>query len=226
MADAALQVDLRTVLGKKLKALRREGILPGNIFGRGIDSLAVQAPKHVVQQLLRTTGRNDLIDLQVNGEDKPRSVLLRSLQRNPVTSEVLHLDFLQVSLTEKMHADVPLVLIGEPPAVTVYSGILLQNLDHLVVQALPADLPSHFEVDVSGLMELESSIHVRDLVLPPSVEVLSDVDQVVAKVAPPRVAEKEEEEAVAEGEEAAAATEEGTAAAAGEAKAEETKEGE
>jgi large subunit ribosomal protein L25 len=224
MADAALQVDPRSSRGKKLKALRREGILPANIYGRGIDSVAVQAPKHAVQQLLRTTGRNVVIDLQVNGESKPRSVLLRSLARNPVTSEVLHLDFQQVSLTEKMHADVPLVMVGEAPAVSVFGGILLQSLDHLVVQALPADLPSHINVDVSGLTELESSVHVRELSLPPSVEVLSDIDQVVAKVAAPRVAEEKEEEAV-EGEEGAAPTEEGAEAPAGEAKAEEPKEG-
>jgi large subunit ribosomal protein L25 len=225
MADAALQVDPRTIQGKKLKALRREGILPANIYGRGIDSVAVQAPKHAVQQLLRTTGRNVVIDLQVNGESKPRSVLLRSLARNPVTSEVLHLDFQQVSLTEKMHADVPLVMVGEAPAVSVYGGILLQSLDHLVVQALPADLPSHIEVDVSGLAELESSVHVRELTIPPSVEVLSDAELVVAKVAAPRVAEEKEEEAV-EGEEGAAPAEEGAEPPSAEAKSEEPKEGE
>jgi large subunit ribosomal protein L25 len=225
MADAALQVDTRTIQGKKLKALRREGIMPANIYGRGIDSVAVQAPKHAVQQLLRTTGRNVLIDLQVNGESKPRSVLLRSLARNPVTGDVLHLDFQQVSLTEKMHADVPLVMVGEAPAVSVYGGILLQSLDHLVVQALPADLPSHIEVDVSSLTELESSVHVRELTIPPSVEVLSDAELVVAKVAAPRVAEEKEEEAV-EGEEGAAPAEEGAEAPTAEAKAEESKEGE
>jgi large subunit ribosomal protein L25 len=200
-------------------------VLPANIYGRGIDSLAVQAPKHAVQQLLRTTGRNVVIDLHVNGEGKPRPVLLRSLARNPVTGDVLHLDFQQVSLTEKMHADVPLVLVGEPPAVSVFGGILLQSLDHLVMLALPDDLPSLIEVDVSNLTELESSIHVRDLTLPPNVEVVTDIEQVVAKVAAPRVAEKEEEAAV-EGEEAAAPAAEGAEAPAAEAKAGETKEGE
>lgn len=225
MAEAALQVDPRSTRGKKLKALRREGVLPANIYGRGIDSVAVQAPKHAVQQLLRTTGRNVVIDLHVNGEGKPRPVLLRSLARNPVTGDVLHLDFQQVSLTEKMHADVPLVLVGEPPAVSVFGGILLQSLDHLVMLALPDDLPSLIEVDVSNLTELESSIHVRDLTLPPNVEVVTDIEQVVAKVAAPRVAEKEEEAAV-EGEEAAAPAAEGAEAPAAEAKAGETKEGE
>jgi large subunit ribosomal protein L25 len=225
MAEAALQVDPRSTRGKKLKALRREGVLPANIYGRGIDSVAVQAPKHAVQQLLRTTGRNVVIDLHVNGEGKPRPVLLRSLARNPVTGDVLHLDFQQVSLTEKMHADVPLVLAGEPPAVSVFGGILLQSLDHLVMLALPDDLPSLIEVDVSNLTELESSIHVRDLTLPPNVEVVTDIEQVVAKVAAPRVAEKEEEAAV-EGEEAAAPAAEGAEAPAAEAKAGETKEGE
>jgi len=225
MAEAALQVDPRSTRGKKLKALRREGVLPANIYGRGIDSVAVQAPKHAVQQLLRTTGRNVVIDLHVNGEGKPRPVLLRSLARNPVTGDVLHLDFQQVSLTEKMHADVPLVLVGEPPAVSVFGGILLQSLDHLVMLALPDDLPSLIEVDVSNLTELESSIHVRDLTLPPNVEVVTDIEQVVAKGAAPRVAEKEEEAAV-EGEEAAAPAAEGAEAPAAEAKAGETKEGE
>ncbi len=200
MADAELQVDPRVVSGKKVKALRREGIIPAHLYGHGTESLAVQAPVQSITNLLKTAGRNAIIDLQINGESEGRPVVLRGVQRNPVTSELLHIDFLQISMTEKLRADVPLLLTGEAPAVTVYNGVLLQNLDALEIEGLPTDIPEHIQVDVSHLEEIDASIFVRDLSVPASVQVLTDLDQVVAKVAPPKLAaelEREEAEAAA-----------------------------
>lgn len=208
MADAVLEVDPRVVSGKKVKALRREGIIPAHLYGRGTESLAVQAPVQTITNLLKTAGRNAIIDLQINGESEARPVVLRGVQRNPVTSELLHIDFLQISMTEKLRAEVPLLLTGEAPAVTVYNGVLLQNLDALTVEGLPTDIPENIEVDVSHLEEIDASIFVRDLSVPASVRVQTDLDQVVAKVAAPKLAaEMEREEAEAAAAAAAAAAE-------------------
>ncbi len=211
MADVQLVVDPRTVTGKKVKALRREGIIPAHLYGRGTESLALQTSTQTMMSLLRTTAPNTIIDLQINGESEPRSVVLRGVQRNPVTSELVHIDFLQISLTEKLRTDVPLVITGQAPAVGVLGGVLLQTLDRLTIEALPGDVPQQIEVDVSELDLIDSSVFVRDLPIPAGVEVQADPNQVVAKVAAPRLAaEIEEEEA------AAAAEAEAEAEAAGE----------
>ncbi len=204
MADVQLNVDPREVTGKKVKSLRRQGIIPAHLYGRGTESLAVQAPQQEVVHLLRTAGRNAIIDLQIGGENGPRPVVLRSVQRDPVSGELVHLDFFQVSLDETMKVGVPLVLVGEAPAVSVYGGVLLQSLDRLNVEALPGDVPQHVEVDVSELEMLEAALFVRDLSVPASVHVLDDPGIVVAKVAAPRLVTEVEKAAEVE-EEAAAA---------------------
>lgn len=204
MASAQIAADPRLVTGKQTSSLRRQGIIPAHLYGHGLESLTLQTTLSSVNNLLRTIERNTIIDLQINGEPQPRPVMLRGLQRNPATDELLHVDFFQISLTERLRADVQIIMRGEAPAVHVFGGILLQALDRITVEALPADIPGHIEVDVSGLEELEAAIHVRDLVLPPNVNLLTDPDQVVAKVAPPRVeAEPEVAAAPAEGEGAA-----------------------
>jgi large subunit ribosomal protein L25 len=216
MAGVQLAVDQRTVMGKPLRGLRRKGIIPAHLYGHGIDSLALQAPTATIINLLRTAGRNDIIDLQIAGEGVARPVMLRGVQRDPVSDALVHIDFFQISLTERLRADVPLTISGEAPAVQVYGGILLLSLDRVTVEALPADIPSHFEVDVSGLAELDTAIHVRDLEIPENVVLVSDPDQVIVKVATPKLAAEEEVAAPAvEGEEAAAAAEGAAPAAEG-----------
>jgi large subunit ribosomal protein L25 len=213
MADVHLAVDPRDVTGKKVKSLRRQGIIPAHLYGRGTESLSLQAQAASIATLLRTAERNTIIDLRINGEGEARPVMLRGVQRNPVTDELLHIDFFQISLTDTLKADVPLVLRGEPPAVQVYGGVLLQTLEHVTVEALPADIPGHIDVDVSGLEQLESSIFVRDLTIPAGAQLVSDPDQVVAKVAAPRLAAEEEAAPVPTEEEAAAAAAAGEEAA-------------
>lgn len=218
MAQAATRIELgvqpREVLGKKVKVLRREGITPANIYGRGIDSLAVQAPTRELAQTIRVAGRNTLLQLQVKGESKPRPVFVHHVQRDSIRDDLLHIDFYQVSLKEKIHIDVPVVVVGEAPAVSVYHGILLQNFNTITVECLPTDVPSQIEVDVSGLEEIDDGIYVKDLDIGADVTLLVDPEAVVAKVAPPRIEEVEEEEVEEEvpeeevGEEEAAAEEE------------------
>ncbi len=200
MPNNELQVAPRTVLGKKVAALRRAGITPANVYGHKLESTAVQADTAVLTHLLRGSTKNAIIDLKVEGEERPRTVVMREVLRNPVTDQLLHIDFFQVSMTEKMRADVRVVLTGTSPAVSTFAGVLLQTLETVAVEALPADIPTEFSIDVSVLTELEQSIHVRDLDVDANkVTLHTDPDVVLARVASPRVAvvETPTEEAVA-----------------------------
>jgi large subunit ribosomal protein L25 len=208
MANSELQVAPRTVLGKKVAQLRRNGRTPANVFGHRIESTSVEADTVELTHLLRGMTRNAIINLSVAGEAAPRTVVIRDVTRDAVTGKLLHIDFYQVSMTEKMRADVPVVLIGTSDAVATYGGVLLQTLETVQVEALPNDIPTQFEVDVTRLAQLEDSLHVRDLDVDASkVTLHTDLDVVVARVATPRVAAEEEAAAAAtaEGAEAAAA---------------------
>jgi len=196
-----LNVSPRPVLGKKVKRLRREGIIPANVYGRALDSVAIQVVRDDLVRVIRTAGRNEIIYLRLDGEE-PRPTFVRQIQRNPVTDAILHVDFYQISLVERVRIEVPLALVGTAPAEQTHGGTLLHSLDSITVEGLPADIPSVIEVEVSGLEEIDAAIHVGELNVPDQVTVLSDPELVVAKIAPPHV-EKEVEEEVVEGEEAA-----------------------
>jgi len=163
MPDIQLPVKPREILGKKVAALRRQGVTPANVYGRNLESKALQVETVVLTQLLRSAGRNVILDLRIEDEKSPRPVMLRGVQRDPVTSKILHVDFYQVSLTEKMRSEVPLVLVGDAPAVAELGGVLLQSVDSIMVEALPGDIPVHVEVDVSSLARFDDAVHVRDL---------------------------------------------------------------
>jgi len=209
-----LRVAPREVLGKKVKALRRQGLTPANIYGHNVESQAIQVATEELKHVLKSAGRNDIVYLRLDGND-PRPTFVRDVQQHPVTDAIQHVDFLQISLREKVRADVPIHLTGIAPAVDTYGGILMHGLDHVTVEALPTEVPSFLEIDVSPLTEINQALHVSDLDLPDGVTLLTDVEQVVAKVAPPAVEpveevpeeEVEEGEAAPEGEEEAAPAE-------------------
>ncbi len=196
-----LNVSPRPVLGKKVKRLRREGIIPANVYGRALDSVAIQVGRDDLVRVVRTAGRNEIIYLRLDGEE-PRPTFVRQIQRHPVTDAILHVDFYQISLAEKVRMDVPVALVGTAPAEQTYGGTLLHSLDSIAVEGLPTDIPSVIEVDVSRLEEIDAAIHVEELTVSGQVTVLTDPEVVVAKIAPPHV-EKEVEEEVVEEEEAA-----------------------
>jgi large subunit ribosomal protein L25 len=209
-----LNVARREVVGKKVGQLRRTGVTPANIYGRNVDSVAVEIPTEDLRQLFKRYGRNEIIYVQIDGEERPTFV--REIQRNPVTDQVLHVDLMQISLTDKVKIDVPIHLVGLSPAVDTFGGVLTHQLNAISVEALPTAVPSSVEVDVSVLTELEQALHVSDIVAPEGVVILDDPEAVVARVATPaaeraeEMAEAEEaaaEEAVPEGEAAAASTE-------------------
>ena len=175
-------VEPRTVTGKKVSRLRREGILPANIYGRGLPSVAVQMPYTQARDLMNAHGRNTLIEIKVAGEATPRPVVVREIEQNPVTRSLLHLDFYQVDLTRLVRSHVPIVLAGVAPAVARWSGVLVQDLDHVEVEALPQDLPEHVTVMVTGLTDLDQHITLSAVVAPRGVRILTDGDTRVVTV--------------------------------------------
>ena len=212
MDTLELAVDVREALGKKARFLRREGITPANIYGRNLDSVALQLQSADLIYALTQAGRNAVLSVNVKGEKKPRTAVIRNVQRHPVTDSIVHVDFLQVDVTRAITSDVPVLLIGESPLPKT-STVISQILSSIQVSGLPMDIPSSVEADISVLVEVDQSIHVSDLQLPEGVEVLTDADQMVVRAAQGRVsaADAEAEAAAEEAEEGAeeAATEEG-----------------
>lgn len=194
------ELTLRAVLGKKVKRLRREGTLPANIYGRGLESVAVQISLRTAREMLTAHGTNTLISVEVEGEKEARPVMVRDVKVHPVSGAIQHLDFFQVDLARTIRAAVPVVLIGEAPAVAEHGGIVLTGIATVQIEALPADVPDHFEVSVEHLEEIDQQITVGALVVPQGVTVHSDEDQMLVRITRPRLIEEEEEE-VLEGEE-------------------------
>jgi len=194
-----LKVSRRDILGKKVRFLRREGLTPVNLYGPNIESIPLQAETPFLKRLIAKAGRNALITLKVDGAKKPRVVMVRDIQRDPLNDELLHVGFFQVEMTHRVRAEVPLLFLAEAPAARSSHAMLIQNLTSLHVEALPADLPHDIEVDLSVLEEIDQAIHVRDIVVDEAVKVLTDPDQVVARVMESKVekiVEEIEEEAV------------------------------
>ena len=218
-ARATLAAHHRDITGKKVAGLRREGKLPAVVYGHGIESDSVTVDAHEFEQLRRHSGPNALIDLSVDG-DKARPVLVHGVQVHPVNRRTLHVDLFLVRMTEELTVDVPLVATGEAPAVTLNSGTLLHPIESVRVRALPDHLPQSIEYSVESLADFDTAIHVRDLTVPSDVTLLTDGDEIIAKVQAPRIEVEEEpvveEGELEEGEAAEGEAAEGAPAAAGE----------
>lgn len=224
----ATQVELpariRRVLGKRVRFLRREGLTPAHLYGKGVDSLPLAVETPVLYRVLAQAGRSVPVSVRVDGDSQPRIAFVSGVQRDPVTSQVLHVDFYQVSLTEKVRMSVPIALTGEAPAAKMAGGVLVKALETLEVEALPLDLPRQVAVDVSKLEEMDQVIRVSDITLGPNVAVLTEASTVVARIHFAREEEvKPVEAAAAEG---AAPAAEGAAPAEAGAKPAEAAKGE
>ena len=218
--DLEIAVAARDVYGKQNKRLRTTGVVPGVLFGKTTGSIPVQVDAKALEVLYHRAGRTSVVNVSVDG-GRPTSAIIKGIQRNPLTGKALHVDLFAVDLTQEMQADIPIVFVGTSQAVEMDGGILFASLDHLKVRALPADLPHEISVDLSALVDMEATIHVRDLAVDEKVTVVNDPDDLVAKVTPPREEEVVEVavEAVEGGEAAPAAEGEGEAAAEGEGEA-------
>lgn len=183
MKGLELEASKREVTGKKVRFLRRQGFVPANVYGRGLDSVALQVDTKSLKHLLAQAGGTDLIALKIGDSKKAVKVLLRDVQRNPLNDELFHVEFYQVKMDERIKVDVPLEFIGEAPVLKHKNVALLRVLDSLHIEALPDDLPHSIEVDISVLAENDQAIHVKDLKLPKGIELHTDPEEMIIKVA-------------------------------------------
>lgn len=188
MADiVTLNAQVRTVLGKKVKRLRNEGIVPVVVYGAHIDPVHLQIPYRPLQVALMEAGGSALIDIEVdNGET--HTVLVRDVQRHVVREDIMHVDFMAVSAGEKLTAEIPIVLQGESPAFEQRIGILVTGLNSLHIEVLPRNLPSEITVDISGLAEIGDAINVGDLNLSEDITILAEPEELIARINPPTTA--------------------------------------
>jgi len=207
-ARPKLAAARRTVTGKKVAYMRRDGRLPAVVYGRGLDSNSVSLDTHEFESLRRHVGPNTLIDLSVDG-GATAPVLVHEVQLHRVTRKPLHVDLYVVRMTEELTVDVALISEGESEAVENGGGTLLHVIDHVRVRALPDHLPESIHYSIESLLTFDDAIHVSDLVIPADATLLTDSTEVVAKVLPPRVEEEPVVAEVAEGEEGAEGAEEG-----------------
>jgi large subunit ribosomal protein L25 len=218
-----LTVEKRKITGRKTKTLRREGILPANIYGKKEKSLSVQLEAKSFLPVFKEVGETGLIELKVADEKEARPVLIHNVQFHPVDETPLHVDFYQVDLKEKVTTKIPVELIGESSAVKDKIGILIQPLSEVEVEALPADLPEKIEVNISGLKAINDAVVVADVKLLEVIKVLTEGKEVLAKIEP--LAKEEEVVAPPPAEEAPAEEEAPTEEPTKEAKEEKGVEG-
>jgi large subunit ribosomal protein L25 len=185
-----ISAQVRTVLGKKVKYLRKEGFIPATVYGKGFEAVSAQLSGREFEIVLRKAGRTALIDLNLDGHGM-QSVFVQDIQRHPVTRAILHIDFKVVDLKKAVIMEVPLTIVGESPIVARGDALLNHVLNVVLVEALPNDLPQHIDVDISGLDTLDKTIHVRDLQAGAAYKILADADQVLLSLAQLRAAEEE-----------------------------------
>jgi large subunit ribosomal protein L25 len=214
----SLAAEPREITGKKVAILRRSGRLPGVVYGHGVSSENVSVDAHDFELLRRKAGQNALIDLSVQGKSS-RPVLIHGVQVHPVNRRPLHVDLFLVRMTEELIVDVPLVATGTSLAIENLNGTLLHPIESVRIRALPDHLPQSIEYSIDGLVDFEAVVKVSDLVIPEDVTLLTDAEEVVAKVLASRLQTEVEAEKAEEAAEAAEAAE-GEAAAEPEAGAE------
>jgi len=196
----SVKLSPRTVIGKKVNVLRRQGLVPVHVYGVKIEPASLQIEGQALIRLLDQVGTNVPVSVEYDGGNKENICFVREVQRHPVTEDIIHVDFLRVDVSQKISAEVPVILDGAPPGVTQLGGVLLQNLQSLLVEALPMEMPSAFHVDITILDDFEKTIVVGDVTAPRDVAILSDPDEMIARVTAPRIEVVEVEEEEEEGE--------------------------
>jgi len=180
----------REFVGKKLKSLRKKGFVPAILYGPEISpSIPLQVKKEDLEEVVKKTGPSSMINL--NFEGKKYSVLIHEIQRDPITEEIVHVDFFQPSLKEEIEAKVPLVFEGVAPAVKELGGTLVKNVSEIEIKCLAKNLPKEIKVNISKLKTFEDTILVKDLKVPPKVKILRNPNDILAFVSPPEKVEEE-----------------------------------
>ena len=177
-----LTADTRKIFGKKVRFLRRAGITPAHLYGHSVEPVPLQCDTLQLRQVLAKTGTTGLIELKLDKAKKTRAVMTREIQKDAITGELIHVDFYQVRMEQKIRVEVPIVHIGEPPALKMKENFLSHELDTLSVECLPNEIPAQIELDLSGLEETEQSIHVSDIVLGDNITVITNPEQLIVKI--------------------------------------------
>jgi len=186
-----LEVKDREKFGKAVKSLLREGLIPAELYGHGFENAHLAVNRKEFAKALQEAGESTIINLITSKGKRP--ALVHNIQKNFLTDEIIHIDFHQVRMDEKIKADVLLEFVGEAPAVKEFGGVLNKTISEIEVEALPGDLPRSFQVDISGLKELNQSVYIKDLKIPKGVEILVEPETVIVTVTPPAEEEKVEE---------------------------------
>ena len=187
MEKIIIQANRRQIIGKQVKQLRRQGRLPAVLYGKKFEPISVTLDFREANRILPGVTSSHLITVEVDGDKL--NVLVREKQFHPVLGKLIHVDFLVVSLTEKLRANVTIDLVGESPAMRELNGVLVSGIEEIEVECLPQDLPERIVVDVSTLTEFGAAIHVRDLKLSENIRVLTDLDEMVAIITAPEAEE-------------------------------------
>ena len=188
MEKVVLKATKRDVVGKQVRALRRDGKLPAVIYGRHSDPINISLDGHGASLTLGRLSSSSLVTIDVDGKEYP--TLVREKQRDYIKNRLLHVDFLAVSLDEKITATVTLHFVGTSIAVKDYNAVLVHNLEEIEVECLPPDLPERIDVDISVLNRVGDGIRVRDLVVSDKVQLLANPDTMVAVATAPKVEEE------------------------------------
>ncbi len=201
-----LSVQTREKFGKAVNGLRKQGLVPAELYGHGIKNLHLVVPAKEFNKVFKAAGANTVVNLVIEkdlsigqaglpvGRQGNTPVLIHDVTKDYMTEEVQHIDFYQVRMDEKIKAKIPLVFKGESAAVKEKAAILNKAMAEVEVEALPGDLPRHLEVDLSALDDLNKSVYVKDIVIPRGVKVLVDLETVIVTATPP-AAEEEKVEA-------------------------------
>jgi large subunit ribosomal protein L25 len=198
MEAIKLHAEPRTVIGKQVKSLRHQNIIPGVIYGRHIDPIAVQFDQRELGKALGQAGTSAAVQITVTGRKEPYLTIFRSIQHSAIRRDITHVDLQALSLTETVRVNVNVVIVGEAPAAAEETGVLIQLLNELHIEALPTALIASLEVDVSSLTEVGSGITVGDITPPEGVTILNALDETIVQVT--YMAEEQLEEEVELGE--------------------------
>jgi large subunit ribosomal protein L25 len=192
MEAIELDANKRKVLGKKVKSLRKHGLLPAVLYGAGIEPIAIELDAHETTKILAHVSGSTLINLKVGKET--HTVILRDIQVDAIRRDLVHIDFLKVAMDTAIRTVVPVDLIGEAPAVKELGGVLVSGLSEVEIEALPGDLPDRITVDISSLEEINDAIAVEDIFFGSGVTILTDPEEVLAIIVPQIMEEEEVEE--------------------------------
>ncbi len=202
-----LSAQLRPITGRQNEQIRKQGLIPAILYGHKVRNLALSVEAYQFDKVYQEAGESTLVKLKISGSQekeksakkgaapggKERIVLIYKVAKGPVTDKPIHIDFYQVKMDEPITTEVPLVFVGESPAVKELDGVLVKSIQSLEIEALPANLPHQLEIDVSSLKTFDDNIYIKDLKLPAGVKTEAQPDEVIASVIPPRTKAELEE---------------------------------